>query len=100
MKPGMKSKDKSNASVPYDLSFGSVVVTAPLGVLKADKIRFSPPLPDYKTEAIKRLGFGNLNKIVMYFDERFWDDKLDTFGVVSIFLIFKYSKKKKTESLI
>merc|ERR1712227_109178 len=33
--PGMKSKDKSNASVPYDLSFGSVVVTAPLGVLKA-----------------------------------------------------------------
>ena len=62
--------------------FESVVCTVPLGVLKADCILFEPRLPDYKQDAIKRLGFGNLNKIVMHFEDRFWDDKLDTFGNV------------------
>ena len=32
------------------------IVTVPLGVLKADKISFSPPLPAAKAKAIKRLG--------------------------------------------
>jgi hypothetical protein len=33
------------------------VVTVPLGVLKANKIEFCPPLPKAKTNAIKRLGY-------------------------------------------
>lgn len=40
-----------------------VVLTAPLGVLKADAIEFSPPLPDWKRGAIDRMGFGLLNKV-------------------------------------
>ena len=26
-------------------------------------VSFNPPLPDWKTEAIQRLGYGNLNKV-------------------------------------
>jgi hypothetical protein len=40
----------------------AVVVTVPLGVLKAGAIAFEPPLPDWKLEAVARLGFGKLNK--------------------------------------
>lgn len=41
--------------------------TLPLGVLKhalaGDKPKFEPALPDWKAQAIRRLGFGNLNKV-------------------------------------
>lgn len=40
-----------------------VVVTTPLGVLKANGVKFSPPLPDWKAGAIERLGYGLLNKV-------------------------------------
>ncbi|CAD1473804.1 unnamed protein product [Heterotrigona itama] len=44
----------------------AVLVTLPLGVLKASAppsaVAFNPPLPDWKSQAIQRLGFGNLNK--------------------------------------
>lgn len=49
-----------------------VVVTVPLGVLKSGSIRFSPPLPEAKTTAIDRVGFGNFEKVTMVFDEPFW----------------------------
>lgn len=41
----------------------AVIVTVPLGCLKAGDIAFQPPLPPWKTEAIEKLGFGNLNKV-------------------------------------
>lgn len=40
-----------------------VVVTLPLGVLKADAVTFEPPLPEWKSGAIERLGYGLLNKV-------------------------------------
>ena len=40
-----------------------MVVTVPLGCLKAQAIAFTPPLPDWKREAISTLGNGNLNKV-------------------------------------
>lgn len=40
-----------------------VVLTSPLGVLKANTIQFQPPLPDWKQGAIERMGFGLLNKV-------------------------------------
>lgn len=40
-----------------------VVVTVPLGVLKKDVIKFNPPLPDWKTSCIERMGYGLLNKV-------------------------------------
>jgi len=41
----------------------AVIVTASLGVLKRGGIQFSPALPERKLGAIKRLGFGVLNKV-------------------------------------
>ncbi len=49
-----------------------VVVTAPIGVLKAGSITFDPPLPDRKRLAIERMGVGRLEKIVFRFDTAFW----------------------------
>lgn len=59
-----------------DMSFtaNQVVVTAPLGVLKADAIEFEPPLPDSVTGPLSRLGMGVFNKVFIQFDERFWNE--------------------------
>lgn len=43
-----------------------VVVTIPLGVLKERSIHFQPSLPDWKSGAIERLGFGLLNKVSVF----------------------------------
>lgn len=51
-----------------------VIITIPLGVLKAGAIAFDPPLPDEKQAAIERLGFGLLDKVVLKFDRPFWPD--------------------------
>lgn len=41
-----------------------VILTSPLGVLKAGTIAFEPALPDWKKAAIDRMGFGLLNKVI------------------------------------
>ena len=53
--------------------FDAVVITVPLGVLKAGRIAFSPALPDDKQTAINRLGFGLLDKLYLQFEDVFWD---------------------------
>lgn len=54
-----------------------LIVTLPLGVLKAGKVRFSPALPSSKLVAIERLGVGVLNKCCLLFPRAFWDTRLD-----------------------
>ncbi|XP_015364038.1 PREDICTED: lysine-specific histone demethylase 1A-like [Diuraphis noxia] len=85
----LTSNPRSNTSgVSYK---GDVVLcTLPLGVLKQstnpktqslpNTVQFSPPLPDWKVAAIERLGFGNLNKVVLCFDRIFWDPNGNLFG--------------------
>ena len=41
----------------------AVIVTVPLGCLKAGDVAFKPTLPSWKTDAIQKLGYGNLNKV-------------------------------------
>ena len=60
-----------------------VLCTLPLGVLKHPSApQFTPELPDWKKAAIQRLGFGNLNKVVLCFDKIFWDPQANLFGHV------------------
>jgi len=62
----------------------AVVVTVPLGVLRRPRaqggLSFSPELPVEKQDAMKRLGFGVLNKVVLFFKEPFWSHETDFFG--------------------
>lgn len=57
-----------------------VLVTVPLGVLKAGAVGFEPPLPEGKRSAIARLGFGTLNKIALHYREPFWPREQYVFG--------------------
>lgn len=51
-----------------------VLVTVPLGVLKAGVIRFDPPLGLAHARAIDVIGFGRFEKIAMRFDRPFWTE--------------------------
>ena len=57
-----------------------VVVTVPLGVLKAGDIAFDPPLPDVTQAAIGRLGMGDFLKAVMRFPMPVWPGGQDWLG--------------------
>ncbi len=52
-------------SATYKADF--VIVTVPLGLLKAGSIKFTPDLPQEKQGAIDRLEMGLLNKIVLQY---------------------------------
>ncbi|KAM1434426.1 hypothetical protein ACFX2I_042510 [Malus domestica] len=77
------NKVKVSTSNGNDFSGDAVLVTVPLGCLKAETIKFSPPLPHWKHSSILRLGFGVLNKVVLEFPDVFWDDSVDYFGATA-----------------
>lgn len=54
-----------------------VIVTLPLGVLKAGMVKFIPDLPAAKRKAIKTLGMGVLNKCYLRFPHAFWPTDVD-----------------------
>ncbi|HNC09145.1 MAG TPA: FAD-dependent oxidoreductase, partial [Anaerolineales bacterium] len=58
------------------------VVTVPLGVLKQASIKFEPPLPESKQDAIDRLAMGVLNKVYLKFPAVFWDKDVETISYV------------------
>lgn len=51
-----------------------VLVTVPLGVLKANTIQFTPALPTAKQTAIQKIGMNCVNKFLLTWNTRFWDD--------------------------
>lgn len=60
----------------------AVIVTVPIGVLKANLIAFEPKLPEWKLAAISDLGVGNENKIALLFDKVFWPN-VELLGVAA-----------------
>lgn len=60
----------------------AVIVTVPIGVLKANLIQFEPKLPEWKVSAISDLGVGNENKIALLFDKVFWPN-VELLGIVA-----------------
>ena len=59
------------------------IVTLPLGVLKREVVRFTPPLPEGKLNAIRKLGMGVLNKLYLRFPRIFWPREMDLVGVIA-----------------
>lgn len=79
---GVKSvslRGKSVEVVTEDERFTAdqALITLPLGVLQAGKVKFSPGLPEAKNAAIKRLKMGVLNKCYLRFDRPFWPADAD-----------------------
>ena len=60
----------------------AAIVTLPLGVLQSNVVRFVPELPARKRDAIQRLGFGVLDKVILTFDKPFWAREQYVFGWV------------------
>lgn len=61
-----------------------VIVTLPLGVLKAGAVKFSPSLPAPHLAAINRLGIGLLNKLYLRFPRNFWGSTDQLLGYVGL----------------
>jgi monoamine oxidase len=53
----------------------AVIITAPIGTLQRNRIEFDPPLPDWFTSSLNRLGPGAVAKAFFTFDEKFWVDR-------------------------
>ncbi len=60
-----------------------VVVTLPVGVLKAGTVPFTPTLPQANQTAIDQLQMGVLNKCYLRFAEAFWPADVDWLEYVS-----------------
>jgi len=64
----------------------SVLVTVSLGVLKAGNIQFVPNLPPEKQDAIDNMGYGHLNKCILYWenvDDIVWPKEKNWFLLVT-----------------
>ncbi|CAJ1932458.1 unnamed protein product [Cylindrotheca closterium] len=59
-----------------------VIVTVPLGVLKAERISFLPKLPRRTQKSIRRLGMGKMNKVFMFWSKEdvFWPHDTEVLG--------------------
>ena len=59
-----------------------LICSVPLGVLKAGKIKFNPPLPNFMANSIKNIGFGSVTKLAIKFNDQFWDDDVQYYYTV------------------
>jgi monoamine oxidase len=60
-----------------------VICTVPLGVLKREAISFDPPLPKSYRSSISNIGFGNVTKLALKFEEAFWPIEIQYFGLMT-----------------
>ena len=58
----------------------AVVSAVPLGVLQADRIRFTPGMPEEQKHALHQLIPGALCSIGIKFPNKFWDDSYNLIG--------------------
>eukprot|EP00761_Pharyngomonas_kirbyi_P000442 gb/GECH01000442.1/.p1 GENE.gb/GECH01000442.1/~~gb/GECH01000442.1/.p1 ORF type:complete len:475 (+),score=127.02 gb/GECH01000442.1/:1-1425(+) len=66
-----------------ELTGNYCICTLPLGCLKANTVQFCPPLPQNKQNAIEKLGFGLMNKVILRFKEAFWPPNAGALGYAS-----------------
>ncbi|XP_074039194.1 spermine oxidase [Leptinotarsa decemlineata] len=110
-------KDRCNVEVICDngkkFLGDHVICTLPLGVLKQSANNmFQPPLPDYKLEAIDRLLFGTVDKILLEYERPFlhpnisevlllWETDKEKYSDITKYWYRKiYSFSKISETLI
>jgi len=62
---GIRVRTKSGETFSAD----AAVITLPVGVLKANVVRFSPALPTEKTAALEKIAMSAVSKIILRFDK-------------------------------
>ena len=77
-KPGQVEVAAQRLGAPCHFSAKSVLVTLPLGVLKAGEgetgaVLITPSLPTAKLDALSKLEMGEAARVTLRFRERFWD---------------------------
>uniref|UniRef100_K1PYF3 Lysine-specific histone demethylase 1B n=1 Tax=Magallana gigas TaxID=29159 RepID=K1PYF3_MAGGI len=90
-----------------------VLVTLPLAVLQDKDVEFSPCLPEWKSKAMKSLGVGKIEKIILRFPRPFWRKKIkdckvfghipekqDNVGYFNVFYDFSTDKVDKMYLLV
>ncbi|BBV02328.1 FAD-dependent oxidoreductase [Providencia rettgeri] len=79
-----------------------VILSVPLGVLKKNRIKFSPSLPDSTQHAIDAIGFGSFNKVFVEFENPLDinNDCLLCFDTNFSFNVFNVSKLYKKPTLL
>lgn len=70
------------------IKFDYLVVTVPLSILKLPQdheygLTWEPKLPDSMTEAINKMSFGALGKVIFEFDNVWWDNEIERFVLFS-----------------
>jgi hypothetical protein len=90
----LRTRDGSEVNGDY------AIVTLPLGVLKSSgegAVQFEPKLPERKLDAIKQLGMGSENKVLLCFESVFWPDAayLECLDVRFRFLNLNHFQKGK-----
>lgn len=78
-KAGNASVEATRSETPETFEGDAVIITLPLGVLKARQIDFKPALPE-KMEAINELRVGNVTKMSLVFREPWWPKR--NFGFI------------------
>lgn len=82
---------KLTTGISTVMAADAVLCTLPMGVLKncvdpkseaPNSVEFNPPLPQEKVDAIRAFGYGNVNKLVLIFDQVFWEPSMTLFGYV------------------
>jgi polyamine oxidase len=63
-------------------SAAAVIVTLPVGVLRSGAVAFEPALPESKTRAIREIGVGDMEKVVLLYEKAFWPER-HAFGLAS-----------------
>ena len=64
------------------LTCDAVVLSLPIGVVKAATVAYSPPLPAWKVNAWAGIGSGLYNKVILTFRNVFWPKHVDYFGCI------------------
>ena len=78
----VSAKDRHSAVVSEHAA-SAVVSTVSLGVLHSNAIKFSPPLPPWKTRALDEVGMFIFSKVYVKFDSDFWSEKENQIVVCS-----------------
>ena len=66
----------STSASPHSFRARHAIVTLPLALLKAATVIFDPPLPEAKRSAIDMLTMAPAMKLLLRFQERFWDAEM------------------------